>query len=211
MSPHAHADHRYLANLVVVQDLLVAQLVLDGGQGADCRGSVIHRQGKGEVRTPIHNPRGILHNHVDIDVSVSDDLEDLGSSTHRVRKTGDGDLGLRAVMGHPGDNGLFHVRSLRDIGRLLDPGAGFVRERGTYVHWHVLTAGVFDATQMEDFGTASGHFEHLLVGDLRNASGTLDDPWISSKDTVDVRVDLTKISAQGAGQGDRSGVRRPPP
>ena len=63
---------------------------------------------------------------------------------------------------------------------------------------------------MEDLRTASGHFEHLLVGDLRNTLSALDDTWISGEHTVDVRVDLATISTQRTSQGDRSGVRRSP-
>ena len=71
---------------------------------------------------------------------------------------------------------------------------------------HVLTAGVLDATQVKNLRATGGHLEHLLVGDLGDATSPRDDARVGGEHSVDVGVDLAEIGTQRARERDRGGV-----
>ena len=67
--------------------------------------------------------RRVLHDHVHVDRLVGQRPEQPGGDAGPVRHPADGDLGLRGVVGHRGDDGFFHVCILLD-----HPGAGLPGE-----------------------------------------------------------------------------------
>ena len=105
---HAGADQRDLADLVVVEQLVVADLVLDPGQRGHRGLAVGARQRERDVGEPGRGGRDVLHDHVDVDLDVGERLEDAGGLADLVGDADDGDLGLAAVVGDAGDDRLLH-------------------------------------------------------------------------------------------------------
>ena len=71
-----------------------------------------------------------------------------------------------------------------------------------------VTAGVLDASQVEDLRPGRRHLEHLLVGDAVELAGRGDDARVGGEDAVDVAVDLAHLGAEGRGERDGGGVGR---
>ena len=109
MALHAGADQRHLADVLVVERLLEADLVLDPLQGGDGCGRVGLGRGEGDVGTPGGRMGGDLHDHVDVDPGVGNGAEDGGGEARLVGASDDGHLRFAAVVSHPADDCLLHV------------------------------------------------------------------------------------------------------
>ena len=202
---HAGADQRDLADLVVVEQLVVADLVLDPRQRAHRGLAVGARQRERDVGEAGGGRRDVLHDHVDVDLGGGERLEDAGRLADLVGHADDGDLGLAAVVGDAGDDRLLHLfvscLAVRD-----DPGAFLLGEGGAHVDRHVVAAGVLDAPQVQDLRARGRHLEHLLGGDPVELAGGRDDPRVGGEDAVDVGVDLADVGAERRGERDGRGV-----
>ena len=75
------------------------------------------------------------------------------------------------------------------------------------MHRDAVAAGVFDATQHQYLGAASGQLEHLLEGDRVQLLRVGHDARVGGEDAVHVGVDLADIGVQRRGQRDGGGVR----
>ena len=201
---HAGTDQRDLADLVVVEQRVVADLGLDLGQRVHGDLAVGARQRERDVGQAGRRRRDVLHDHVEVDLGVGQRLEDARGLADLVGDADDGDLGFAAVVRDAGDDGLFHGASLGGV--LDDPGAFELAERRADVDRDVVAAGVLHAPQVQDLGAAGGELEHLLVGDPVELAGGRDDPRVGGEDAVDVGVDLADVGLQRRGQRHRGGV-----
>src|SRR5215204_3098545 len=77
------------------------------------------------------------------------------------------------------------------------------------MHWYVLPARVFDTTQVQDLCPRRCHLEHLLITDVRNATGAGHDPRVGGEHSVRIGVDLAIVGTQGCGERDRGRVGCP--
>jgi hypothetical protein len=85
--------------------------------------------------------------------------EEPGGDAGPVGHPGDGDLGLRGVVGHGGDDGFFHVASSSTT---QVPGSQ-VKLNGRAAAR--VIAGELDRAQHQDAAPAGGDLEHLLEAD----------------------------------------------
>ena len=83
-----------------------------------------------------------------------------------VGHAGDGDLGLRRVVGDRGDDGLLHRRIL-----LYDPGPRLPGEARAHVQGHVVVAGELDRPQLEHPPAGRGDLQHLVEAEPWRAGG----------------------------------------
>ncbi len=206
MRPHADTDDRDLADLVVEEDVDEADARLRRTQCCDRLGAVLLGEGEGDVGGLLVLTRDVLHDHVDVDVGLCDDGEDVGGLTDLVGDADDGDLGLAAVMRDALDQRLFHATLL--VVDVSHPGARLVREGRADVDRDVLAACIFDAAEVQDLGAVGGHLQHVLVADLGDLACPRHDPRVGGEDTVHVGVDLAVRGVQGGGKGDGRGVGR---
>src|SRR4051794_29766846 len=99
--PHAGADQRDLADVVVEEQALELDLLLDPVQGRHRGRAVGLGQGEGDVGTAGSLGRHVLHDHVDVDLGLGDRLEDAACCAGLVRHPDDGDLGFTAIVRDP--------------------------------------------------------------------------------------------------------------
>ncbi|MPM69719.1 hypothetical protein SDC9_116667 [bioreactor metagenome] len=74
------------------------------------------------------------------------------------------------------------------------------------MHGDALAARVLDAAQVQDLRATRREFQHLVVADLRELTGSVDDARICGEDAVHIGVDLADLGAQGRGERHRGGV-----
>src|SRR5699024_10840070 len=197
---HARTDQRDLADLVVVAQGVVTNLVLHLLQCGDRFLTGVLGDREGDVGAGSGDRGDVLHDHVDVDLGVRECLEDRRGLSHLIGHTDDGDLGFAPVVGDPGDDRLFHAFAFFDFRN--DPGPGLLAERRTHVERNVVLTRVFDTAQVQDLGSAGGHLQHFLVGKLRDTARARHDARIGGEDAVDVAVDLTGVGVQGTGERD---------
>ena len=106
---HAGADQRDLADVLVEERLLEADLVLDPLQRGDGRRGVGLGRGERDVGAAGGGVGGDLHDHVDVDAGVSDGAEDGSGQAGLVGASDDGHLRFAAIVSHPADDCLLHV------------------------------------------------------------------------------------------------------
>ena len=106
---HAGADQRHLADVVVVEQLVEADLVLQRVQRGH-RAAARRRAGSVNEMSVLPSSTGdVLHDHVDVDLGVGDARgRSCAAYAGLVGHADDGDLGLAAVVRDAGDDGLFH-------------------------------------------------------------------------------------------------------
>src|SRR4051812_6693173 len=205
--PHARPDQRHLADVLVEADVGVADGVLDLLQRGQRRGAVALGQREGDVGELARLGRHVLHDHVDVDLGVGEDAEELRRLARPVRHAVDGDLALAPVVRDAGDDRLFHREVLHRAGH---DRAGELGVGAAHVHGDAVAAGGLDAAEHEHLGAGRGELEHLLVGDGRQPLGVGHDPRVGGEDAVDVGVDLADVGLQRGRDGDRGGVRAAP-
>ena len=130
MGAHPRADHRDLADPVVVEQRLEAHLLLQLAQRGHGRLAILSRQGERDVGAAGRGSGNVLHDHVDVDGRAGDDTEDPRRLADLVRHAHDSDLRFAPVVRDSGDDRLFHPAVLRLLPRHAgDPGAFPATER----------------------------------------------------------------------------------
>src|SRR5262249_1389708 len=109
---HPGADQRHLADVVVVQGLLEADVAAHLVQRGTRRGAVRFREGERDVRAAGAGHRADLDDHVDVDVRVRARAEHRRRDAGPVGAADDRYLRLAVVMRDAADDGLFHEFSL---------------------------------------------------------------------------------------------------
>src|ERR1700751_1037083 len=71
--------------------------------------------------------------------------------------------------------------------------------------------GKLHRARLYNLRTQTGHFEHLVVGDIKNFPCTLHNPRIAAINAVHIREYLTEIGFNGCGDSDCSEVGAAPP
>src|SRR5699024_1866999 len=202
--PHPGADQGDLAHAVVVLDLGVAVLGghrLQRGAGS---GALLVRQGEGDVGDAGVVHRHVLHDHVDVHPGCGHGLEELRGAAGDVRDADDGDLGLGAVVGHTGDERVFH----RSFFVVVDHDRALVvGERAAHVDGHLVAAGVLDGAQVQDLRPVRGQLQGLLGGDAVDAPCAGHDPRVGGEQTIDVGVDLADCGTEPGRERHGGGVR----
>ena len=210
MRPHAGADERDLADLVVVEQRFEADLALESVQRRHRGLAVGVRQRERDVGEVRGGGRHVLHDHVEVDLRFRERVEDRRRLADLVRDPDDRDLGLAAVVGDPGDDRCFHadltLNSVRVVDAPRDNCALEGAERRPDVDRDVVAPGVLDRAQVEHLGAASSELQHLLVGDRVELARVRDDPRVGGEDAVDVGVDLADVGLERGRQRDRGGV-----
>ena len=201
-------DQRHLADVVVVEHLGEADLVLQRGQLLHRGRPGVPRAGEGDVGLAVLDLGDVLQHHVDVDVGFGDRAKNLGGVARYVGQADDGHFRLAAVVRDSGQDGVFHGDVLDRSG---DDGAGLVGVRRPDVDGNVVAAGVFHAAQHEHLRPGRRHLEHLLEGDGVQPAGVGHDARVGGEDAVDVGVDLADIGVQRGRQRDGGGVRSAAP
>ena len=170
---HAGTDQRDLADLVVVEQRVEADLGLERVERRHRGLPVGARQREGDVGEVGRGGRDVLDDHVEVDLGLGERVEDAGGLADLVGYADHGDLRLAPVVRDAGDDGCFHGGLLMGlvVDAARDHGAVQLAERGPHVDRDVVAAGVLDAPQVQDLRAAGGQLEHLLVGDARRACG----------------------------------------
>ena len=117
----------------------------------------------------------------DVFCTIMSTLIDLSASARKSRAAtpgrsghpADGDLGLRGVVGHGGDDGFFHVCILLD-----HPGARLPGEAAAHVQRDIVVAGELDGAQHQDPAPGRRHLEHLVERDPVDPVGLGHDPGV---------------------------------
>ena len=95
-----------------------------------------------------------------------------GGLARLVGHADDGDLGLAAVVGDPGDDRLLHrVSFVGSVAVHRSVPSCLADERRAHVDGHVVAARVLHAAQVQHLGAGRRHLEHLLVGDASQPAG----------------------------------------
>jgi len=128
MGTHPHAHDRDLADLVVIANLGEADTVFGGVQRLDRLRAIAHRQSEGDIGGAGGDRRYVLHDHVDVDVLVGDDVENGRGHARLVRNPHHRDLRLAAVVGDSADDGFFHGVAFLETDPAGDQCAGIVAE-----------------------------------------------------------------------------------
>ena len=141
---------------------------------------------------------GILDDHVHVDGRLGQGVENAGRTAGLIRQAPNGDLGLILVERDAADDDVLHAG-----GFFFHDGTGIVVETGTDFEDDVELLGELDRAQLHHLGSSAGHFEHLVVGDLRNLARRRHEPRVGGVDTVDIRINLAKVSLERRSQSDR--------
>ena len=94
---HAGTDEGNLAHLVVVKHIGPAALRLQLGQQLHGARAVCSRAGEGDIGGAVLQGGNVLQDHVNIDLCIRDDAEDLRGLPRAVRNSQDGDLSLGLI------------------------------------------------------------------------------------------------------------------
>ena len=155
--------------------------------------------------------RDVLDDDVDVDVGVGDGSEDHVGDPRLVGDAHQADLGLVAVEGDAGNDGLFHLDVFLEGDERSR--AGFLadvdvprREARQHAQRHAVLAGELDRADLQHLRAEAGHLEHLLEADGREPPRIGDDARIGRVDAVDVGVDQALGGLQRRGDRDRRGV-----
>jgi hypothetical protein len=81
---------------------------------------------------------------------------------------------------------------------------------GTDFKHDVIFFGEFDRARLHDLGAAAGELEHLVVADLVELAGILDDARIGGVDAVNVGIDFALVGPDSGGEGDGGEVGSAP-
>ena len=108
MTAHPSTNQRNLADVVVVQHIGEADLSLPLGEFRDGSRPDVTRTGEGDIGLSVLDLGDVLEHHVDIDIGISDYTKDLGGVAGNVGQADHGHLGLAAVVGNSGQDGVFH-------------------------------------------------------------------------------------------------------
>ena len=107
MRAHADTHDRDLGDFVVGDDFAGAHGGCDlAGQQSKCAGELIAVNRKGKVGRTGHGL--VLHDHVDVDVGVSDFTQDCVCDAWLVGHAQQSNLGFVAAKGDARDNSCFH-------------------------------------------------------------------------------------------------------
>ncbi len=130
--------------------------------------------------------RGVLHDHVDVDVRGRQRFEERRRDAGPVGHGGHRHLGLGHVVHDAGDDGVFHARLLVGDPRSRLPGeAGADVERRRGGCGRTRRSAVARTRP-----PAAGDLEHLVEVDLGQLAGLRDDPGVGREHAGDVGVDL---------------------
>ncbi len=182
MSPHAGADNRDLADLVLVFEAgspFLGQRSQHGQGGLEFVGQ--HRKADGRSSVAAH----VLDDHIDHDVAVGDGGEDAMADTGAVGDANEGDPGLVLEQGGPADDHLAHP-----VGLGNDPRPLGVTEAAAHHDRHVELPAKLDAARVHDAGAEASQLQHLVVADGVHLAGFGHDARVGGVDAIDVGVDL---------------------
>ena len=201
MGPHADADDRDLGHGAVMGDVAILDFLLtrlDGGQRA---GQFAPGAGEGEIGG-LAVFRHVLNDHVHVHAGIGQRPEDGAGHARPVRHLVQGDLGFVAAVGDAGNGLLFH-----DVFLVAKQCAAHIgREGRKHAGRHPVQHGDFHRTGLQHLGAQGRHFQHLLIGDLFQATRFRDNARVGGIDAVHVGIDIAARRADTGGNRHSAGV-----
>ena len=82
-----------------------------------------------------------------------------------------------------------------------------IGECGAYMDRDIIFFGKFHGSDLQDFGSHTGHFQHLIVRDFVQFSGLGADIGVRGIYAVDICKDVADVRLWGRGHGHGTGIR----
>ena len=195
MGAHADSDDAELGDAAFFDHLASADLfghaVDDGTELFEFIGA--HREGN--VGRSAYGD--ILDDDIDDHIRLGEGCKNAGGGAGFVGHLCDGDLGLFAFEADAAHDDIFE-----SDGFFFHDGSPVVVETAAHLERHFEFFGEFDRAGLHDLGSATGHFEKLVVSDLLDLLGIRHHTRVAGINAVDIRVDLAHVGLESRRNGD---------